>query len=97
MTASLAWKRLTESYETGVGGPHGFTYRAEVPGGWLVATWAGTAKRHGYGGGLTFVPDPDHEWTVREPVTTPKARAPKPRRPVTERDKSANRLAGGGR
>ncbi len=30
-------------------------HRALVPGGWLVA-------REGAGGGVTFVPDPNHEW-----------------------------------
>lgn len=31
-------------------------HRAEVPGGWIV---------RGYDG-MTFVPDPDHSWTVGE-------------------------------
>ena len=31
-------------------------YRAKVPGGWLVDC------RVVEGGGLTFVPDPNHEW-----------------------------------
>lgn len=29
-------------------------YRSPVLGGWLVS--------HGYQGGLTFVPDPEHKW-----------------------------------
>lgn len=33
-------------------------YRAKVPGGWLVACHINL------GGGVTFVPDPDHEWNV---------------------------------
>lgn len=52
------------------------TYRAAVPGGWLVTVWAdvvdkATAKKRGneigpghWGGGLTFVPDPEHKWVV---------------------------------
>ncbi len=32
------------------------TYRAKVPGGWLV--WTGRYDQ----GGLTFYPDPNHEW-----------------------------------
>jgi hypothetical protein len=31
--------------------------RAKVPGGWLVRMEVG-----GSGGGITFVPDPNHEW-----------------------------------
>jgi hypothetical protein len=31
--------------------------RAKVPGGWLVRMEVG-----GCGGGITFVPDPKHEW-----------------------------------
>lgn len=30
--------------------------RAKVPGGWLITTWLGDS------GGVTFLPDPDHEW-----------------------------------
>ncbi len=47
------------------------TYRAWVPGGWLVCVWAdvtsspptpGSVPAGHWGGGLTFVPDPNHEW-----------------------------------
>jgi len=31
-------------------------YRAKVPGGWLVAT------KDSDSGGVTFLPDPNHEW-----------------------------------
>ena len=31
--------------------------RAKVPGGWLVRTQLGND-----GGGLTFIPDPNHSW-----------------------------------
>ena len=49
----LAWEKCTQ------GGP-GAEYpaaRAAVPGGWLVRSWAGHS-----GGGLAFVPDPEHRW-----------------------------------
>jgi hypothetical protein len=44
----LYWEVVeNEGYRT----PH-FLIRAKVPGGWLVKT----------GSGLTFLPDPNHEW-----------------------------------
>jgi hypothetical protein len=51
--AELKWERLRDFYmwidnHAGVNG----TDRAKVPGGWLVSS----------GSGLTFVPDPNHEW-----------------------------------
>ncbi len=65
----LAWKRIKETYggaaeEESKRPDKGFTYRAKVPGGWLVAVWAGENKDHRWGGGLTFVPDSDETWTV---------------------------------
>jgi len=30
--------------------------RAKIPGGWLVLS------ENGFSGGITFVPDPNHEW-----------------------------------
>jgi hypothetical protein len=57
------------------------TWRAEVPGGWLVSVWAtrdranatGTARPGGsnWGGGVTFVPDEKHEWKVGDDEATP--------------------------
>lgn len=70
MAAPLAWQRIKETYD---GAPEeknrnpdrGFTYRAKVPGGWLVGVWAGEDKNQAWGGGLTFVPDPGHKaWDV---------------------------------
>jgi len=58
----LDWEPLAETYPKGTAGPHGFTYRAKVPGGWLVATWAGTPANQGMGGGVAFVPDPNYGW-----------------------------------
>ncbi len=66
-TASLAshleWKLVEETYDPDKP-PKGYTYRAKVPGGWLVAVWAGKDESHGLGGGLTFVPDPTHGWSL---------------------------------
>jgi hypothetical protein len=61
----LHWEMLGEEYSHDAD-PDGFTYRAKVPGGWLVAIWAGeSVKEHKWGGGLTFVPDPTHAWEVK--------------------------------
>jgi hypothetical protein len=49
------------------------TWRAEVPGGWLVSVWPAKATPEGtvgpsysggtnLGGGLTFLPDNEHRW-----------------------------------
>lgn len=48
------------------------TYRARVPGGWLVSVWAARAKEDGtgkpiegganWGGGLTFMEGSETEW-----------------------------------
>jgi hypothetical protein len=59
----LNWELVDEKY-TPDAKPGGFTYRALVPGGWLVAVWAGDKQKHGQGGGLTFYPDPEHRWIV---------------------------------
>lgn len=65
MKKPLDWQRIEETYDGVPEGQSkrrdkGCTYRAKVPGGWLVAIWAGSDKNHAFGGGLTFVPDPDH-------------------------------------
>jgi hypothetical protein len=65
MANQLEWKRMTEVYD-GKNVPTCSTYRAKVPGGWLIAIWAGptTDKKNEntnmqtFGGGVTFVPDP---------------------------------------
>jgi hypothetical protein len=44
----LYWEEVENE---GTRTPH-FLIRAKVPGGWLVKT----------GSGLTFLPDPEHEW-----------------------------------
>jgi hypothetical protein len=73
MAKLLEWKRIKNRWPgRTVPMPEGYTYRAEVPGGWLVSVWAGDEKMQVWGGGLTFVPDANHEWKVKED---------KPRRP----------------
>lgn len=64
MNAQLEWQLIEETYTPDLP-PKGFTYRAKVPGGWLVAVWAGKTQNHGLGGGVTFVPDEGHAWQVR--------------------------------
>lgn len=69
----LEWKRVKEVYgDPKQDAPTCSTYRAKVPGGWLVAIWAApTTSRQNedtnkqtFAGGLTFVPDPTHGWTL---------------------------------
>lgn len=78
MTNQLEWKRIKEVY----GGkkedaPTCSTYRAQVPGGWLVAIWAAPTatqrnvdtSKHTFAGGVTFVPDPTHAWALDDHAT----------------------------
>jgi hypothetical protein len=48
--------QITWEYIKSIDGPS-ICCRAQVPGGWLVATGLN-------GGGLTFMPDPDHAWEL---------------------------------
>lgn len=67
MTDKLIWVCIQDAYPNAPKAkPDGFTYRAKVPGGWLVAVWAGTPGDHGMGGGVTFLPDPGHTWHVAD-------------------------------
>ena len=50
----LVWERLQCKNSTGMI----LAWRTKVPGGWLVAINYGG----GEGGGLTFYPDPNHDW-----------------------------------
>lgn len=59
--AKLIWNRIEDDWKDS-SKPEGYTYRAEVPGGWLISVWAGSDKKQPYGGGLTFYPDPEHKW-----------------------------------
>lgn len=71
----LIWKRVENEWHD-PSMPEGYTYRAKVPGGWLVSVWAGTAKEQKWGGGLTFMPDAGGEWLkqVDEATYTPPKR-----------------------
>ena len=65
---TLQWQLIEETYDPPEKAPNsykGYTYRARVLGGWLVAIWAGDSPSdHAWGGGLTFVPDPNEDWKV---------------------------------
>jgi hypothetical protein len=80
---TLEWEAIEETYDPPQHPPNsyqGYTYRAPVPGGWLVAIWAGKDDfDHAWGGGLTFVPDPKHEWKV---AIRPLRNRPKPSGPT---------------
>jgi len=57
--SSLNWQRLTSSGAIAA-------HRAAVPGGWLVfAVYAGNF------GGVTFLPDKDHQWDGASPLVPP--------------------------
>lgn len=70
-TNELKWVRVKETYG-GKDAPMCSTYRARVPGGWLVSVWAGRDPSgtytaidfHTWGGGVTFVSDPEHRWEL---------------------------------
>jgi hypothetical protein len=57
----LEWKRVDDHWDDS-SKPEGYTYRAKVPGGWLVSVWAGSDKKQAFGGGMTFLPDPTYGW-----------------------------------
>lgn len=65
---TLVWEAIEETYDELHDPPNsygGYTYRAWVPGGWLVAIWAGKGPfDHAWGGGITFVPDPGRTWDI---------------------------------
>lgn len=58
---ALVWQNIDNTLGSRV-------YRAKFSGGWLVAffdyaSWNDAGSGYGYGyGGLTFIPDPNHEW-----------------------------------
>src|SRR5882672_10466340 len=66
---TLDWKLVEQTWMPGATTPQAYTYRAKVPGGWLVTIWASEEvdnDEQRFGGGLTFVPDPKRQWKVRE-------------------------------
>jgi hypothetical protein len=58
MPVMLRWQRLETE-----GGPRS-VLRAKVPGGWLIWCDDYSSSEAGYSG-LTFMPDPTHEWNGR--------------------------------
>lgn len=55
-SGAVVWEWLRCKKE----GPNGL-YRAKVFGGWLVYTeWIAHGGRNSYG--VTFIPDPEHQW-----------------------------------
>lgn len=56
----LVFKRITTEPSASPGFP--WHARASVPGGWLVISYLDRAN--GTGGGITFMPDPNHTWQV---------------------------------
>lgn len=65
--AKLDWERV-ESTAVDVNTP--YTIRAKVPGGWLVCVVDN-------GSGLTFLPDPEHQWGVNKPEAKPSTIPPR--------------------
>lgn len=71
----MRWEKIADE-TTDPNAKHHETYRAAVPGGWLVAVWTWDKKPPPadiWGGGLTFVPDPSHAWVVdpASPISKP--------------------------
>ena len=63
--AKLMWKRVEDDWSDPPSkAATGYTYRARVPGGWLVSVWAGTKDNQKWGGGITYYPDPDERWVA---------------------------------
>jgi len=62
----LKWETVPEDTTANPAGVL-ITVRAKVPKGWLVVVFGATMPSYG---GLTFVPDPGHNWKI-EPVALP--------------------------
>jgi hypothetical protein len=56
VNAEIVWEKLTQTPSMKLPAFAGNTWRAKVPGGWLVSLQSPT------GVGLTFYPDPHHGW-----------------------------------
>jgi hypothetical protein len=66
MADSLHWELIDDTWTPGDTTPKAYTYRAQVPGGWLVSIWAGDSDDdQRLAGGVTFVPDPTWGWDVK--------------------------------
>lgn len=73
----LEWKQVKREPD----GSDIVTWRAKVPGGWLVSVWAAMPQANAggkapvpggsnWGGGLTFMPDHANPWDVAEEPPT---------------------------
>ena len=78
MHRKLKWERLGVDDTGDIKDEWMETYRAAVPGGWLVTVWADVEVKTGpvppgwWGGGVTFVPDPEHAWVADTWAEPPK-------------------------
>lgn len=78
---TLRWYRLSETFD-GAPVDRLQTYRAEVPGGWLVVVCTGKPGK-GDVGGLAFVADEAHLWKLPEsPSGLQDLEKPEPPRPL---------------
>lgn len=58
---TLIWQGINSTSDALLVIPNVHIWRAKVPGGWLVTSCNSKASASP-GSGLTFVPDPNHEW-----------------------------------
>ena len=61
----MMWQQIDSESIGNIGSWH--LHRAKVPGGWLVRITGFMQNRQsgvGYGAGVTFVPDPQHQWVI---------------------------------
>lgn len=68
MTGKLEWELIHteygDAYEAKDRRAYVETTRSPVPGGWLVRVISYTYTGIPDGSGITFVPDPEHTWSV---------------------------------
>jgi len=68
VTNNLEWQEIDKHRGWG----NNLTFRAPIPGGWLVKTlWS---ANDGGGVGITFVPDPNNEWIINVEKQKPHTR-----------------------
>ncbi len=61
LSKQLQWEPVDETWSGMTHPPAIPTFRAKVPGGWLVCVSVPYAGIHG---GAVFLPDPEHKWPV---------------------------------
>ena len=67
---TLIWEELDNR---GDGRPQ-YVARAKVFGGWLISSISNASIG---GSGITFIPDPNHEWVANEKIENEEKRVPK--------------------